>query len=172
MLISAYWITSQARYVMVLVPRRTPHFGLNSTIPILSQALHLEGLLPSQSAFQEHAVHAVGSPTVLSSKGSSDTLYIRGCYQHSCISLHGAHKSLDTLLSMSLALSNTFRRLALVGRAVKNVSFSSIDMRPYSRASVSSIDGWPKSRHQLPLNVRVARTVAPRDESLGASMGQ
>src|SRR5262249_36102690 len=78
----AYWLTYQARYARVCIPEgfRTS-FGF--TMSSLSQARPLGGLLPPYRAFQEHATHRAEWSAQLSSKSSSDTLYIRGCCQHS-----------------------------------------------------------------------------------------
>ena len=78
---STCWLTGQARSVRVCIPEgfRTS-FGL--TMPSFRQARPLGRLLRPHRAFQEHATHHAEWSAPLSSKGSSDTLYIRGWYQH------------------------------------------------------------------------------------------
>jgi hypothetical protein len=67
------WLTYQARYVRVQVPRRAMHASCESPWHSLAKRTRLGGLLPPQVAFQEYAAHPPRWPGELSSKGSSDT---------------------------------------------------------------------------------------------------
>ena len=87
--ISVDWLTSQARYVRVGFPRRTLPRFIWFTIPSLSQALLLEDLPSSHSAFQGHAAHTTRWPAMLRPKGSWGACTPHGII-HSSTMLHGA----------------------------------------------------------------------------------
>src|SRR5262249_14834258 len=76
------------------------------TIPILSQASPLEGLPPSQDAFQEHAAHSAGCSALLNSKGSSGTLYTRGCFHHSYMPLARRTREIQEVEMTSCSLTH------------------------------------------------------------------
>ena len=77
-LVSFDWLTSQARYVRVFIPRKAMHASGRLAMASLSQALLLGDLLSPHSAFQEHAAHGVEWSTPLSSKGSWGTCIPQG----------------------------------------------------------------------------------------------
>src|SRR6266851_3558750 len=87
--ISVDWLTSQARYVRVGFPRRTLPRFIWFTMPSLSQALLLEDLPSSHSAFQGHAAHTARWPAMLRPKGSWGACTPHGII-HSSTVLHGA----------------------------------------------------------------------------------
>src|SRR6266849_8201681 len=87
--ISVDWLTSQARYVRVGFPRRTLPRFIWFTMPSLSQALLLEYLPSSHSAFQGHAAHTARWPAMLRPKGSWGACTPHGII-HSSTVLHGA----------------------------------------------------------------------------------
>src|SRR5712692_10310410 len=91
--ISVDWLTSQARYVRVGFPRRTLPRFIWFTMPSLSQALLLEYLPSSHSAFQGHAAHTARWPGMLSSKGSSDTCISDSVstFLYRAFTAHGPH---------------------------------------------------------------------------------
>ena len=87
------WLTYQARYVRVQVPRRAMHASCESPWHSLAKRTRLGGLLPPQVAFQEHAAHPPRWPGELSSKGSSDTCISDGVstFLYRAFTAHGAH---------------------------------------------------------------------------------
>ena len=87
------WLTYQARYVRVQVPRRAMHASCESPWHSLAKRTRLGGLLPPQAAFQEYAAHPPRWPGELSSKGSSDTCISDGVstFLHRAFTAHGAH---------------------------------------------------------------------------------
>ena len=87
--ISVDWLTSQARYVRVRFPRRTLPRFIWFTLPSLSQALLLEDLPSSHSAFQGHAAHTARWPAMLRPTGSWGACTPHGII-HSSTMLHGA----------------------------------------------------------------------------------
>jgi hypothetical protein len=87
------WLTYQARYVRVQVPRRAMHASCESPWHSLAKRTRLGGLLPPQVAFQEHAAHPPRWPGELSSKGSSDTCISDGVstFLYRAFTAHGAY---------------------------------------------------------------------------------
>ena len=83
------WLTYQARYVRGEITRRTMHASGKFTMSSLSQALLLEYLPFSHSAFQDHAAHIVEWSTMLRPNGSWGTCIPQGML-HSFLALHGA----------------------------------------------------------------------------------
>ena len=83
------WLTEQARYVRGEITRRTMHASGKFTMSSLSQALLLEYLPSSHSAFQGHAAHIVEWSAMLRPNGSWGTCIPQGML-HSFIALHGA----------------------------------------------------------------------------------
>ena len=83
------WLTYQARYVRGEISRRTMHASGTFTMSSLSQALLLEYLPSSHSAFQGHAAHTVEWSAMLRPNGSWGTCIPQGMV-HSFTALHGA----------------------------------------------------------------------------------
>ena len=109
------WLTYQARYVRVQVPRRAMHASCESPWHSLAKRTRLGGLLPPQVAFQEHAAHPPRWPGELSSKGSSDTCISDGVstFLYRAFTAHGAHlvriHPHFTLASFEAGFNCTFR---------------------------------------------------------------
>ena len=84
------WLTYQARYVRGEITRRTMHASGTFTMSSLSQALLLEYLPFSHSAFQGHAAHIVEWSAMLRPNGSWGTCIPQGVitFFHTAFTAH------------------------------------------------------------------------------------